>query len=446
LISKIGVQEFLNLIKEEEKALLNKEFDIDTNFIQYIPQLKKSLPTHSPVINEEEYKRWLATNTFQQSQDGYFGVYVKVKLGNISSNKARDLASIIDQYAYSADSRITINQGFLLKFVSKEELPYLFEALTKIELATPGFDSTADITACPGTDTCNLAISNSTNISVELERVITQEFPELIYNHDIKIKISGCMNSCGQHGLAQIGFHGSSFKVGQNVIPAVQVLLGGGTLGGGKGRISEKVIKVASKRAPDVLRRLFTDLETNALEGEYFNSYFDRQGKDYFYQLLKPLADQNNLKEEEYFDWGSEGKFETAIGVGECAGVIIDLVQTLFYEAEEKISYSAESFAAENYGDNIYYTYAAFIHTTKGLLLDAGIHVNTHHKLISDFDKNFVENGQFTFTDSFGETVLQINKNEASREFAANYFQQAKSFLESAIKYRESIKQTVEHA
>ena len=446
LISKIGVQEFLNLVKEEEKALLNKEFDIDTNFIQYIPQLKKSLPTHSPVINEEEYKRWLATNTFQQSQDGYFGVYVKVQLGNISSNKARDLASIIDQYAYSADSRITINQGFLLKFVTEEELPYLYEALAKVELAAPGFDSTADITACPGTDTCNLAISNSTNISVELERLITQEFPELIYNHDIKIKISGCMNSCGQHGLAQIGFHGSSFKVGQNVIPAVQVLLGGGTLGDGKGRISEKVIKVASKRAPDVLRRLFTDLETNALEGEYFNSYFDRKGKDYFYQLLKPLADQSNLNEEEYYDWGSENKFETAIGVGECAGVIIDLVQTLFYEAEEKISYSAESFANENYGDSIYYTYAAFIHTAKALLLDAGIHVNTHHKLISDFDKNFVENGQFTFTDSFGETVLQINKNEASREFAAKYFQQAKLFLETAIQYRETFKQTIEHA
>src|SRR5207253_424799 len=104
-------------------------------------------------------------------------------------------------------------------------------------IAQPGFDSVADITACPGTDTCNLAISNSTSVSVELERVIYGEYSELIYNHDIKIKISGCMNSCGQHGLAQIGFHGSSFKVGNNVVPALQLLLGGGTLGNGDGRI-----------------------------------------------------------------------------------------------------------------------------------------------------------------------------------------------------------------
>ncbi|MCP2821070.1 hypothetical protein NK918_24255, partial [Salmonella enterica subsp. enterica serovar Typhimurium] len=69
------------------------------------------------------------------------------------------------------------------------------------------------------------------------------------------------MNSCGQHGLAQIGFHGSSFKVGNLVVPAVQVLLGGGTLGDGRGRVAEKVIKVASKRAPDVLRRIFDDVE-----------------------------------------------------------------------------------------------------------------------------------------------------------------------------------------
>jgi sulfite reductase (ferredoxin) len=129
---------------------------------------------------------------------------------------------------------LTINQGILLKFVSKDALPYLFKELSKLELATPGFDSVADITACPGTDTCNLAISNSTNITVELERVIYAEFPDLIHNHDIKIKISGCMNSCGQHGLAHIGFHGSSFKVGTNVVPALQVLLGGGTLGDGE--------------------------------------------------------------------------------------------------------------------------------------------------------------------------------------------------------------------
>ena len=440
LINKIGIPEFLKLTAEEEKAVLFKTVEIDTKTIQNIPILKTSLPEQKPTINEAAYKAWVNTNTFAQKQDGYFGVYVKILLGNISSAKTREFVESIKKHSDTEDIRITINQGFLLKHVASEELPFLFSELSKLNLATPGFDSVGDITACPGTDTCNLAISNSTHISVELEKVIYNEFPDLIYNHDIKIKISGCMNACGQHSLAQIGFHGSSFKVGTTVVPALQVLLGGGTLGGGKGRISDKVIKVASKRAPDVLRNLFHDFENNAVEGEYFNSYYDRKGKEYFYQLLKPIGDNSNLTENELMDWGSEEKFQTAIGVGECAGVIIDLVQTLFFEADEKLAFSAEAFDNNQFGDSIYYSYAAFIHAAKGLLLNKGVHVNTHHNLISDFDKHFVETNEFN---SFKELVLQINKNEPSKDFSTKYFNEAKQFVQDVKQYREKIKTEV---
>lgn len=446
LIHKIGINAFLDLIKEEQKALLNKLYSINTLQSETTLQFKNKLPSAFPLPDEFKYNQWLRTNTFEQKQKGYYGVYIKILLGNISSAKARELANIIDAYALSDDFRITINQGFLLKFVSKEELPFLFAELSKINLAAPGFDSAGDITACPGTNTCNLAISNSTNISIELEKVIYEEYPELIYNHDIKIKISGCMNSCGQHGLAQIGFHGSSFKVGTHVVPAVQVLLGGGKLGNGQGRIAEKIIKVATKRAPDVLRILFNDFEEGAFENEYFNSYYDRKGKDYFYQLLKPLADHSTLKENEYYDWGSEEKFQTAIGVGECAGVIIDLVQTLFLEAEEKLANSLSNLKAGNYGDSIYHSYSAIIHAAKALLLDAGLHVNTHHTLISDFDKHFVATGKLELKGTFKDLVLQINQNEPSLKFAGTFFGDALKFITDVKQYRELTKEVIENA
>lgn len=438
LINKIGIEEFLKLIKEEEKAILVKAFKVDVSEEETTPQFKAQLPNAIPSINKVAYDIWFKTNVFKQKQSGLYGVYIKVQLGNISTTIAREFARIAKVYSNASDIRITINQGFLLRDVSTEELPFLFNELTKLNLATPGFDSVGDITACPGTDTCNLAISNSTNISVELEKVIYAEYPELIYNHDIKIKISGCMNACGQHSLAQIGFHGSSFKVGANVIPALQVLLGGGTLGNGKGRISDKVIKVASKRGPDVLRKLFDDFEKNAVEGEYFNSYYDKQGKDYFYQLLKPLADNSTLKETDFIDWGSEEKFQTAIGVGECAGVVIDLVQTLFFEAEEKLELSAEAFSNEQFADSIYYTYAAFINGAKALLLDKEIHVNTHQGVINDFDKHFVEGGELKIETSFKDLVLQINQNEPSKQFAELYYIEAKEFLQTVKAIRES--------
>lgn len=444
LINKIGIVEFIKLTHEEEKAILFKTVEIDRESITNTPILKTTLPSLAPIIDGKTYDQWIKTNTFTQKQEGYYGVYVKILLGNISSEKTREFVKVIKKYADADDVRLTINQGFLLKHVAQEELPFLFTELSELGLAIPGFDSVADITACPGTDTCNLAISNSTTISVELEKVIYSEYPELIYDHDIKIKISGCMNSCGQHGLAQIGFHGSSFKVGTNVVPALQVLLGGGTVGNGQGRTAEKVIKVASKRAPDVLRTLFNDFEKGAVEGEYFNSYFDRKGKDHFYQLLKPIGDNSNLTANEFFDWGSEDKFKTEIGVGECAGVIIDLVQTLFFEADEKLAWSAEAFANKQFGDSIYYSYASFIHAAKGLLLNEGKHVNTHHTLISDFDKYFTETGLFKLETSFKDLVLQINKNEPSEEFATKFFSDAKLFVQTVKEYREKVKETIQ--
>jgi sulfite reductase (ferredoxin) len=342
LVAKIGLVEFLRLTIEEEKALLNKTFIVNRNAVKNEGLPEKKVYTTFKPADGSSFETWKATNTFVQKQHGFFGVYIKVQLGNISTARARELARIVREYA-ADDLRVTINQGFLLRYVREGALLPLYNELKKLELADAGFNSVADITACPGTDTCNLAISNSTNVSVELERVITEEFPDLVYDRDIKIKISGCMNSCGQHGLAQIGFHGSSFKNGSNVVPALQLLLGGGTLGNGEGRIGDKIIKVASKRGPELLRTLLQDFADGGQENELFNSYYDRRGKDYFYQLLKPLADNSSLKDVDYIDWGAEEKFKPEIGVGECAGVVIDLVATLFYEAEEKLQWSEEA-------------------------------------------------------------------------------------------------------
>ncbi len=125
-------------------------------------------------------------------------------------------------------------------------------------------------------------------------------------------------------------------------MPALQVLIGGAVLGAGEARIADKVIKVPSKRGPDVLRYLLNDYKTTAEEAETFTNYSARRGERYFYELLKPLTDLETLLDEDYIDWGQEIKYATAIGVGECAGVMIDLVATLIMEAEEKLELSKE--------------------------------------------------------------------------------------------------------
>lgn len=428
LVQKLGLEEVLRLVAEERIANKVKTYKIDLSTVP-LPSYPFTQDYADVVLeNENHYQHWLATNVFEQKQNGLFGVYVKVLVGDIKTDKVRAFVDAVRPYV-ADEIRITQNQGLLLKFVQESALPSLYKALSDIGFANAGFDSLADITTCPGTDTCNLGISNSMTLAEVLEEVIYQDFPEFIYEKNIKIKISGCMNSCGQHGLAEIGFHGSSVKAEGKVVPAVQVMLGGGTVGDGVGRVAERVIKVPSKRATQVLHFLLNDFKANNQENENFHQYYDRKGKDHFYQLLKPLGDLTNLKSEEFVDWGHEETFVTAIGVGECAGVVIDLVSTLLLEAEEKLGWANQALTNEAYADSIYHSYSTMVNAAKSLLLDKGINSSTQVGVIREFDNHFVESGEFTFATSFADLVLQINKNEPSAEFAKQYYGEASQFL-----------------
>ena len=437
LIQKIGFEEFMNLVQAETKALKNHSYPISDAAAWEVSEPTQLSDVAIP--SSEVYKTWLATNTFEQKQKGFHGVYVRILNGNISSDTSRSLINALQGYI-GDDVRITINQGLLLKFVPAANLPYVFQTLAAHELAAPGANSIANITACPGTDTCNLAISDSTNITSKLEQVINDEFPALIHDSQMKIKISGCMNACGQHSMASIGFHGSSLKApDKRVLPALQVLLGGATLGNGEGRIADKVIKVPAKRGPQVLRIVLNNYEENAQDGEYFHEYYDRLGENHFYTLIKPLADLSNLVQDDFIDWGASENFITEIGVGECAGVMIDLVATLLFESQEKYEWTIAALEDKRWADAIYHAYSVFISAAKALLLDKSVTVSNQTAVINKFDENFVSTGKFAINaETFSALVLQINQQEPTEAFANQYVAQAEKFLTAATSYRQN--------
>lgn len=448
LINSIGFEELTRLVDEEQRALKSKSFVVDRALVpQPDAPPAMNLPPTAPA-DHEKYSAWRKTNTFTQKQTGYYGVYLKVQTGDLKTDKARLLAEIVRHFA-ADELRVTIEQGLMMKFVREESLPHLFSALDTIGLAEPGYGGIADITTCPGTDTCNLGISSSMGITRELERMLVDEYPELVIDSGIKIKISGCMNACAQHGIADIGFHGSSLKSGGSVLPALQVLIGGGPLGNGAGRVADKVIKVPSKRGPQALGVLLNDYADHREEGEYFLTYYGRKGEEYFYRLLKPLADLTTLTTNDFIDWEQELKFETAIGVGECAGVKIDLIATLLYESEEKLGWAREQFDLQSYADSIYHSYNVLVSTAKALLLEREVSCNSQISIINDFDKHFVSTGLFPMEPTFKQKVLQLNQSEPTREFAEAYLGEAAIFLKDATDFRqrqaaESINQQVQ--
>jgi sulfite reductase (ferredoxin) len=434
LLKEIGLESFRNLIEEEQKAVEFKTVAIDA--ASYVTS--KPVTIEAPEVEIKEvsaFDLWKSTNLIPQKQKGFVAIGIKVLLGDFYTDKARLLADLVETYA-AGEIRLTLRQNMVIPFVKEDIVPFFYTELDKLGFVEPGYNKAVDITACPGTDTCNLGIASSTGIAAELERVIAAEYPQYLENSDLVIKISGCMNACGQHNMANIGFQGMTVRTPEKLVaPALQVLLGGGNLGNGNGAFADKVVKVPSKRGPEALRRVLNDFEANA-NGKPFVTYYKEKGEKYFYNFLNDLQDVSNLTQEDFIDWGEEGKYVKEIGIGECAGVVIDLIATLFLESQEKIENARKAFENEVYSGAIYYAYQSLVNTSKAMLLAENKKTNTHASIIAQFDEFFVASGKIELNTTFSELIYQINKNTPNKEFCSQYINDSENLLKKVQRFR----------
>jgi sulfite reductase (ferredoxin) len=434
LLKEIGLEAFRNLIEEEQKAIEFKTVAIDAT--SYVASKPVTIEAPEVEIKDQAaFDLWKSTNLIPQKQKGFVAIGIKVLLGDFYTDKARLLADLVETYA-AGEIRLTLRQNIVIPFVKEDIVPFFYTELDKLGFVEPGYNKAVDITACPGTDTCNLGIASSTGIAAELERVIAAEYPQYLENSDLVIKISGCMNACGQHNMANIGFQGMTVRTPEKLVaPALQVLLGGGNLGNGKGAFADKVVKVPSKRGPEALRRVLNDFEANA-NGKPFVAYYKEKGEKYFYNFLNDLQDVSNLTQEDFIDWGEEGKYVKEIGIGECAGVVIDLIATLFLESEEKIENAREAFENEVYSGAIYYAYQSLVNTSKAMLLAENKKTNTHASIIAQFDEVFVASGKIELNTTFSELIYQINKNTPNKGFCSQYINDSENLLQKMKRFR----------
>lgn len=432
LIKEQGFKTFEQRVFEVYKSITIKEIAIEDKPIV----VKETDVYKTNQTLDNDYSKWKSSNVTAQKQAGLVAVGIAINRGDISSDKARALAEVVDAFC-GEDMRFTIGQSILLRGVKEKNLPALYQALQQLGLAKAGYHKINDIVACPGTDTCNLGIASSMGLAAALQRIIEDEYPEVIEKHNLNIKISGCMNACGQHAIADIGFQGMTVKSNGNIAPATQVLLGGGVLGSGAGRYADKVLKVPAKRTPAVLRWLLEDFEANANNDENFLTYYLKKETNYFYQNLKEYADITNLTDEDFVDWGNTEVYEKAIGVGECAGVTIDLVQTLLFDAEEQLEKGKNALAAGAWADSIYFSYASRIRAAKALLTTRNAKINSHHSIIDAFETHF-PSYQGLATKPFGEVTRLLNSISPSKSFAKAYYAEATHALNWIKKYRDA--------
>jgi len=435
LLKDIGLDGFKKLLLEEQKAIPHQTWSIDAESYPKVQVADTEIP-NIEIKDKQAFEKWKSTNIVPQKQEGFVAIGIKVLLGDFYTDKARLLADLVEKYA-AAEIRLSLRQNILIPYVKEELIPFFYTELAKLGFVEAGYNKALDITACPGTDTCNLGIASSTGIAVELERVIKTEYPQYISNPDVVIKISGCMNACGQHNMANIGFQGMSIRTKDKLVaPALQVLLGGGNDGNGNGRFADKVVKVPSKRGPEALRLILDDFNANG-KGNTFADYYAEKGEHYFYDFLKPLTAIDNLTQEDFIDWGNSEKYKKEIGIGECAGVVIDLIATLLLESKEKIQNAEETFNQDKWAASIYHSYSSMVNSAKALLTAEKTKTNTHSSIIKDFDEKFVGSGRISLSEGFEELVLQLNKNKPTEEFATSYLNDAKAFLGKVEAFRK---------
>ncbi|MEX2672376.1 MAG: nitrite/sulfite reductase [Phycisphaeraceae bacterium] len=416
LVKQLGIDEFRKLVEEERAKLPH-----DDRWAGYLKDVPKYHPkplkdavrlTISPSESPEGFEAWQETNVYPQRQTGYAAATVACPLGDLTSDQMRKLSDIARKYV-GENIRTTVEQNIVLRFISEADLPAVYSELKAIGLGDPGAGTIVDLTACPGTDTCKLGIAASRGLAGELLQRLTAKsasLPEAIKN--LKIKVSGCFNSCGQHHVADIGFYGNSRKAGNYTVPHFQVVLGGQWDENG-GSYGLAMGAVPSKAVPDVIDALTDRFVADRETGERFKDFIARLGKKEVREILKPLMRIPDYTEapEYYTDWGDPREFTIGdMGVGECAGEIVSLFSIEITTAE------SEAFDAQIALDEGDYKRADEL-AYSAMLAAARTLVRTQHQDVADDPETTVRE----FRERFYETELFFDKY-AKGKFAEYLF------------------------
>jgi sulfite reductase beta subunit-like hemoprotein len=310
-----GIDEFRRLVAENRKQVTTpaEVFTVASPVAQPLVQI--AAPLGAAAAPSAEHSRWAEHNLMPQRQAGYSAVWVKLPAGNIASEQMRGLAEVLERNQLPG-VRIAILQNFVIPWVPQERARKVYDELRSLDLATPGARTISDVTGCPGATTCNLGITRSLTLADVLSREFAGESdPEIL---KLRIKISGCPNSCGQHHIADIGFYGNARKIGERQAPFYQLMLGGEVSDRGV-RFAKQIMPLPAKHVPQVIRELLEFYRTQREPGEEFRGWVERTPQQEIVARLRPFADVAANQEDLFVDWGDVETYSLKLGRGECA-------------------------------------------------------------------------------------------------------------------------------
>ena len=323
-IARVGIDEFRKEVEEEIKqSWAQRSFDpTDLMFVEDEEPDAPALDGDFASFGDDpEFGRWLETNVEDQRQDGYKAVTVRLPLGDINARQFHQLADMSRKYA-GGRARITHQQNLTFRWVPENALYEVWQRLSDIGFGGSGAHEITDIVSCPGTDSCKLGITASMGLGRALSDAVEEVDKSDPLVREMHVKMSGCPNGCGQHHIADIGFHGAAARAPGGQVPAYELFLGG-SYSQDDPRFGQRIkAKIPAKRAPEALKKIVADYQSSHDDGELFKDYVLRQGTGYFEEMMgefKELPDLNRETLEQYIDWDKTVKYVLERGEGECA-------------------------------------------------------------------------------------------------------------------------------
>jgi len=400
----------------------------------------QSLHILPAITNDPDCQQWAKDSVIPHRIEGFRGVHIRTKFGDITGDRARQLADIARLYSAS-ELRVSIEQNLFLPWVRVETLPELYAALREVSLGEAGAETVADVTACPGADTCRLGIASAKGLGT----AISDSFfsgtlaPYREANREMRIKISGCPNGCAQHAVANIGFHAAAVTQNGHNLPAHLLFLGG-QANHGKPQAAKVYGRFPARNAINVVETLFKLHESEKQAGEDFNAFIARIGDARVKEALEPLKAIPAFEDDPQFydDYGHENeRFTVRSGVrGECAGTTIAEVVPTFEIAREKLSQTSAYIHHGNYEQALLEAYEAAAAAARVPLYQKLVDPFTSLEALWEFENLFVLSGQTGGSWTNLLATFEGVKSDAADEVNAQAaLEQAREFVSYCEKF-----------
>ncbi len=263
------------------------------------------------------YRAWEIASVVRGAAKGTVSAIAYAALGDITADQFRALAAI--QREFVADVRLTNRQNVVFRGLREDQLEPLYQRLVAIDMARPGAELARDVVACPGADTCNIAVTQSRGLAGAIgERLEEEGLAEV---GGVRINISGCTNSCGQHHASDIGLFGAERRAHGKALPGYQLLLGG-HVGEEQIHFGDKALRLPAKTAPQAVARVVRRFAEERTATETFSTWLARVGGAT--AVAEGLRDLDEIPTPEvnpdfFVDYGEVGPYVANVAESECA-------------------------------------------------------------------------------------------------------------------------------